>query len=197
VDLTDPTTTTILAAAALDAAGIASAVYGGLALAAYGEARETKDADFAVAAYRVDDVVRALAATSSSPSVSFERMRFGGLEITRIALFGSGDATGFNVVNLVEPRSRRYAEGVRRRALVGALRGVRVTLVAPEDFVLLEVLSSRERDLEDAASVVASLGSSLALEQVNREAAALSAEVADHDVRGRLLRVLELASAQR
>jgi len=48
VDLTDPTNARLAVASALEAAGIRAAVYGGLALAAYGEPRETKDADFAV-----------------------------------------------------------------------------------------------------------------------------------------------------
>ena len=48
VDLADPTGVALLAAEAFTSAGIEHALYGGLMLAAYGRARETRDADLAV-----------------------------------------------------------------------------------------------------------------------------------------------------
>ena len=48
MNLTDPVATALLAAEALDHAGHPYALFGGLLLAAYGEARETRDADIAV-----------------------------------------------------------------------------------------------------------------------------------------------------
>jgi hypothetical protein len=48
IDLGDPTAVLLAATKALRDAGIDAATYGGLALAAYGEPRETKDADLAV-----------------------------------------------------------------------------------------------------------------------------------------------------
>jgi hypothetical protein len=47
LDLGDPTAVALAAFGALHGAGIEAALYGGLALAAYGEPRETRDADFA------------------------------------------------------------------------------------------------------------------------------------------------------
>lgn len=48
MDLNDPTTVALLAADAFEATGRAYALYGGLLTAAYGEPRETRDADLAV-----------------------------------------------------------------------------------------------------------------------------------------------------
>jgi hypothetical protein len=78
VDLTDPSTATLTIAKALEVAGIRAAVYGGLALAAYGEARETKDAHFAVAGISAASSVAALTAARLAPTLTFEEVRFGG-----------------------------------------------------------------------------------------------------------------------
>jgi hypothetical protein len=50
IDLNDPVAVLMAVIQAFDRAGIEAAAYGGLALAAYGEPRETKDADVVVAA---------------------------------------------------------------------------------------------------------------------------------------------------
>jgi hypothetical protein len=85
MDLSDPTAVALGIAEALRREGIGHALYGDLLLAAYGEARETKDADLAVV--RVD-----AAATASTLAqhlglhcqVAFERRAFGGLSVSRI-----------------------------------------------------------------------------------------------------------------
>jgi len=55
------------------------------------------------------------------------------------------------VVDLVEPRSSQYARDVQARALTALLRDKAVRVVAPEDFIVLKLLATRERDLEDAS----------------------------------------------
>jgi len=193
-DLSDPTTAALTVARALEGASLRAAVYGGLALAAYGEPRETKDADFAVAGVSAADVVQALTQAGMDVSLGFDRVRFGGNDISRIALLGASDTSGLNVLDLVEPRSPRYAQSVLDRALAGSLRSQRVTLVSPEDFVLLKVLSTRERDLDDAASVFRTLGDGMDRSLLKREAGALADEIPDHDVAGRMARVLRDAT---
>lgn len=193
MDLEDPTSVTLAVAAALEGAGIEAAVYGGLALAAYGEPRETKHADFAVVGVEGVSVHDVLVAAGLGPSLSFEGVRFGGNDITRFALFGSTGTTGVNVVDLVRPRSMRYARCVLDRSLTGTLRDQAVRLVAPEDFVLLKILSTRDRDIEDAQSVVASIGARLELSLIREELARLEVEIAGHDIRGRCARVLGAA----
>jgi hypothetical protein len=190
VDLDDPVSATLAVADALRVAGIGAAVYGGLALAAYGEARETRDADFAVVDIAPRAAQRALRIAGLDVSPSFERVRFGGNLITRFALLGSEAIAGFNVVDFVEPRSTRYAAELMRRVLHGELRGRPVTIVSPEDFVILKVLSTRERDLDDAASVIRTLDARFDLTMARDELASLAAEIADHDVAGRAARVL-------
>ena len=48
MNLNDPVATALLVAEALDQSGRRYALFGGLLLAAYGEPRETRDADMAV-----------------------------------------------------------------------------------------------------------------------------------------------------
>ena len=118
-NLDDPTTTTLLVADALGAAGIDAVVYGGLALAVWCDPRETKNADFAVSAASLKDVRAALRLFGLEADTSFDSVRFGGNDLTRVALLGGLDTTGLNVRDLVRPRSERFALGVLRRARSG------------------------------------------------------------------------------
>ena len=61
LDLNDPIAVTLAVFRALRTAGVEAALYGGLALAAYGEPRETKDADLAVLGIGGREGVSALA----------------------------------------------------------------------------------------------------------------------------------------
>jgi hypothetical protein len=92
-------------------------------------------------------------------------------------------------VDLVEPRSTRFAAGALARAVTGALRGTPIRVLSPEDFVLFKLLSTRDRDLEDASTVLRA--SDLALDRsfIDAEAAKLAAEIPDHDIIGRLARL--------
>ena len=80
----------------------ARALRRGLLLAAYGEARETRDVDIAVAHSDVASVVRLLEEEVEIQSiVAFDRRAIGGLLISRITLV-EGDE--LNTLDLVEPR---------------------------------------------------------------------------------------------
>jgi predicted nucleotidyltransferase len=182
IDLADPTSVALLAASAFEAAGIDHALYGGLLLAAYGRPRETRDADLAVLDVSAAAARDALVSSDLDASVSFERVRFGGLTVTRIALVG-GDA--LNTVDLVRPVSDRYARAVLDRSLRAPLRGRSITVVTPEDFVVLKALSTRDSDLADAASVVASCGAALDVTLIEQEVGRLESEVRDAAVAAR------------
>ncbi|MEZ6186710.1 MAG: nucleotidyltransferase [Planctomycetota bacterium] len=190
MDLNDPTTACLLVADALNRAGLRGALYGGLALAAFGEPRETKDADFVVAGATPDQLVAALEAIGHGGVITFDWTRFGGNRVARVTLLGGDSTTGLNVADLVEPCSERFAQRVLDRALSGELRGQTLSIVRPEDFVLLKALSTRDRDLEDAASVVRALGADLDLQLIHEEAALLAAELPESEVTSRLERVL-------
>jgi len=164
-------------------------VYGGLALAVWGEPRETRDADFAVCHADLDGIVGAFEQIGLHPQVNFRAMTFGGNQITRIEVTGMAVAEGFNVVDLVEPRSERFARGVLQRAVSGNVRGQPIRVVSPEDFIVLKVLSTRERDIEDAASVVRALRGRLEWLLIAEEISALALELPDHPCEDRWLRV--------
>ena len=96
------------------------------------------------------------------------------------------------MIDLVTPMSSRYARLVMTRVLRGALDGRELRVVAPEDFILLKVLSTRDKDLEDARSVVATLAGRLDEGLLRTECDMLAAEIADHDVRQRFASVMRV-----
>ena len=88
-------------------------------------------------------------------------------------------------IDLIEPRSSRYGHKVLARSLTGSLRQQPVRVVSPEDFVVLKILATRDRDLEDAVTVVRSLASRIDMDLIERELEALAIEISDHDVMDR------------
>ena len=189
LDLDDPTAIALAIFRALSDRGIEAALYGGLALAAYGEPRETRDADFAVEALAGDVAAKALTSIGVRPVLALDRARFGGLLISRITLAEGGGRAGLNVVDFIEPRSTRFAAGALERAVIGALRGVPIRVLSPEDFVLFKLLSTRDRDLEDAGTVLRAADLPFDRSFIDAEAVRLAAEIPDHDVVGRLARL--------
>ena len=186
LDLDDPTSVVLAAVAAFDAAGTQVLVYGGMALAMFGEPRETRDADL-VSAVSAEVGHAALSATGVMTVITFAKVRFGGLTISRLTLLGDGK---LNVVDLIAPRSERYRMGLMERRMTGNLDGQELGVVSPEDFILLKVLSTRDRDIEDARTVVTALSGRLDLAAMNCEAAQLVAEIPDHDIAARYARVM-------
>jgi hypothetical protein len=187
MDLTDPTAVALDIAEVLQREGVDHALYGGLLLAAYGHARETKDADLAV--------VRADAEATSSLlashlglhcAVAFDRQRFGGLVISRITLV-EGDE--LNTLDLAEPTDPEYAARALARSLASTLRQREIHVLTPEDFVIFKVLSTRELDLEDAASVMRALGPDLDTELLQQEIDGLAGSVGSHPIRDRWRRI--------
>lgn len=189
VDLTDPIAVLLEVVKALRAADIEAAVYGGLALAVYGEPRETKDADLAIVDVAGEDGVSALESAGLSVVLALDRVILGGNRVTRLSLLGGDRATGLNVTDLVEPRSVRFARNAVERALTGTLRDERGSVLTPEDFVLFKILSTRDRDLEDAASVLRSLSNRIELALIEREVERLAVEIPDHDIVARHARL--------
>lgn len=187
LDLQDPFAVTLAAVRAFERAGLDGLVYGGIALAIFGEPRETRDADLAVASVPAAAAQAALLALGVNVVIAFEDIRFGGLSISRLSLLGGGK---LNTVDLVRPLSERYAAVVMRRALAGTLEDSLLRVVSPEDFIVLKILSTRERDLEDARTVVKSLGDLLGTKTIEEEVSLLAREIPHHDVLGRYRQVL-------
>ncbi len=190
MDLDDPVALALAIAEALRAEGLPHALYGGLLLAAYGEARETRDVDIAVAHADAASVVGMLRARLGLRTIpAFDRRVFGGLFVSRITLV-EGDE--LNTLDIVEPGDAAYATRALGRALESSLRGRPIRVLTAEDFVLFKLLSTRERDLADAASVVRSLGLDLERELIEDEVGRLAdASLPEQNVTARWRRVLE------
>jgi hypothetical protein len=188
IDLADPTAVLIAASKALDTAGLPAATYGGLALAMYGEPRETKDADLAVAGVTGEQAEAALRAAGFDLLRAFDLVKFGGQLVSRLTVIG-GIGGSLNTVDLVEPRSAQYASQVQVRALGTIIREQPIRVVAPEDFVIMKILATRERDLEDARTVMRGLSGRLDLALIERSLNELSGEISDYDFMDRWLAV--------
>ena len=183
-NLADPAQFGLLSATLLRRAGIPAALYGGLALAAYGRTRLTRDADFAVAPTDGADLVAAFAAGGLRARCEFDTLRVGGLVLSRALVLGDGAHSGHNVVDAVQPRDRLYAQRVLDRRISGELLGQAVDLVSPEDYVILKALSDRPVDFEDAASVLVRMADSLDFAVVDQEVQVLADSLRDHDTAG-------------
>jgi hypothetical protein len=177
MDLRDPIAVALGAAEALRESGTAYALYGGLLLAAYGEARETRDADLAVVQADASATAAVLEQCLGLRSLlTFEGQRFGGVLVSQITLL-EGDE--LNTVDLVTPSNVDYAQRALDRAAESSLRDVPIRVLTPEDFVLFKLLPTRDRDLDDARSVVSGLGPDLDIALVDAEVGTLAAGL-DH-----------------
>ena len=189
MQLDDPIALALAITESLRREGVSHALYGGLLLAAYGEARETRDVDLAVAQAAATSVARVLETDLGIRTMrAFDRRVFGGLSISRITLV-EGDE--LNTLDLVEARDAEYASRALARAIDSSLRERPITVLSAEDFVLFKLLSTRERDLADATSVVRSLGPDLERDLVEREVRSLAGSIPDHDVTMRWNQVRE------
>jgi len=189
VDLTDPTTAALVAVEAAERAGADHALYGGLLLAAYGEPRETRDVDLAVATLGADELRRVLDEMGFPTEPNFTGIDFGGLALDRLTLVGGEKDLGLNTIDLVRPRSDRYARAALDRAPEAPLRGRMVRVLSPEDFSLFKVLSTRDRDLSDARSVIRRTGEKLDRRAMDAEIDRLESELPDVAVRERYERL--------
>jgi hypothetical protein len=187
IDLDDPIALMLAASAALERAGLEAAAYGGLTLGMYGEARETRDADLAVAAADPQLARTALESMGVMVVIAFADVTFGGCTVSRLSVVGGGQ---LNTVDLVRPRSNRYATAMMERTLRGSLRGQELRVVSPEDFVILKILATRARDIEDARSVIDKQRGRIDASLIEHEVAQLAAELVEHDVRGRYAAVV-------
>lgn len=185
MNLDDPIATALRTARLLERAEVAYGLYGGLAVAAYGVPRETKDADVAVVAADAVRLAELLTGDGLRAVPTFDRVRFGGLIVSRATLLGGDSDTGLNTVDLVEPASSRYAALAIGRAVRAPLRDSEISILAPEDVVIFKVLSTREKDLEDGAAIIRQLGKELDLATIDQEIERLVAEVPRHDVEQR------------
>ena len=192
MDLEDPVEVALTMSEVLAGAGIEHALYGALLLAAYGEARETRDADLAVVNVDVHPVLAGLRKAGIEAQVEFENLELGGLQASRISLFGTPTDPGMNNLDLLAPMSARFARRAQTRSVRSQLRGRRISVLTPEDYLLFKVLSSRARDLSDGASVLNHLGAEMDRSYIETEVALLSSEILAHPVKQRWAEMSDL-----
>ncbi len=185
MDLEDPVEVALKMSEILAEAGIEHALYGALLLAAYGEARETRDADLAVVNVDVDPVLAGLRRAGIDAQEEFKNLQLGGLRASRISLFGTPEDPGMNNLDLLAPLSARFARSALTQSVCSQLRGRKICVLTPEDYVLFKVLSSRARDLSDGASVLEHLGAEVDRAYIDSEVALLSTEIPEHPVKPR------------
>jgi hypothetical protein len=189
MNVEDPVDLLLTLHARLSAKGLRPLTYGALALAAYGRSRFTEDVDFAVVEKTIGEIAYALRQIFPRIMRPFTARPFGGLNVSRMTVFG--EMGGMNTVDLVSPNDAGYGERMMARGLSGQLGETAIPIVAPEDYLILKVLSTRERDLADAASVVSKLGGDLDMALVREEIEALAKVIPGHPVAERFQRVLD------
>jgi hypothetical protein len=89
------------------------------------------------------------------------------------------------VLDLVVPRSPRYRAAALDRSVTAPLRGGTIHALSADDFVIFKALATRDRDLDDATSVLRRSGELLDVGLIETEVGLLAAEIPDCDVRAR------------
>ena len=135
---------------ALDSAGVAYAVCGGVALAVHGLPRATKDIDLLIPAEQLDATraaARTLGFTLESGRMTFSAS---GVEIQRLTKVASGDHLMIDLM-LVNEATRSAWES--RHSV--AFEDGRVSVVSREGLVGLKKKAGRPQDLADIARLEA------------------------------------------
>jgi hypothetical protein len=140
----------------LDEAGIASIVIGGVAVGAWGEPRLTRDVDLKILLSR-DDAERLLTilgdeyiSLTSNPVVMLKQQALVFIQDTR--------GTRLDLLLADTP----YDEiAIQRGIHIEVQPGVQIRLCSPEDLIIYKLISTRQRDHEDARSVIYRQGDKL------------------------------------
>jgi len=133
---------------ALERFGKPHAVIGAVALTGYGEPRGTKDVDFLVFCdseeiKRLEPIARDLKLKRDDQWLNRNPMLRG--FVVRYRYRGVP-------IDFLMPRDRHEA-GLRRRKLSIRLGGRKVSLLKPEDYILLKAKAGRPRDFDDAIRI--------------------------------------------
>jgi hypothetical protein len=132
----------------LESEHIDYAIVDGIANAVWGEPRATIDVDVTISVERarLPDTILAIAAPFRVPvsePVSF-------VQQTRVLPLDSNEGVRIDVIFALLPFE---LEAIRRARRV-SIAGRTVSIVTPEDLVLMKIVSDRPRDLADAEAIV-------------------------------------------
>ena len=137
-------------------AGILSAVVGGVAVGVWGEPRVTRDVDIKVLLGR--DAAPRLLEAISPDYVPLQADPLAAL--TRTGVLFVQDAQGTRLDLLLSDVSFD-AEAIRRARDVTLQPGLVASVCSPEDLIVYKLISTRQRDHDDAESVVRRQGDAL------------------------------------
>jgi hypothetical protein len=140
----------------LNDARIPTVVVGGVAVAAWGDPRVTRDVDLKVLLER-DDADRLLAVLSPGYTSLLPDPR---QALKKQAMVFVQDETGTRL-DLLLADTPYDVVAVQRGRDVELQPGMTVRLCSPEDLVIYKLISTRPRDHEDAQSVIRRQGSNL------------------------------------
>lgn len=137
-------------------AGILSAVIGGVAVGVWGEPRVTRDVDIKVLLGR--DAASRLLEEIGPDCVPLQAEPLEAL--TRTGILFVRDAQGTRLDLLLSDVSFD-AEAIRRARDVTLQPGLVASVCSPEDLIVYKLISTRQRDHDDAESVVRRQGKAL------------------------------------
>jgi hypothetical protein len=137
-------------------AGIPSIVIGGVAVAAWGEPRLTRDVDLKVLLSRQDaDRLLEILSTSYRPLLPDP-----GEMLRKQALLFIQDSAGTRL-DLLLADTPYDVVAIQRGRDIEVQPGMLVRVCSPEDLILYKLISTRPRDHEDARSVIRRQGDAL------------------------------------
>ncbi len=140
----------------LDAAGIPSAVIGGIPVGIWGEPRVTRDVDVKILLTR-DDAARLLDILGSDYRSLIENP-LRSLAKTGVLFVQDEQETRLDL--LLGETSFDVAT-IRRALPVTLAPGLEAQVCTPEDLIIYKLVSTRQRDYEDAVSVIRRQGEAL------------------------------------
>lgn len=199
MNIEDPNELVIETATLLNKGKIPYALYGGLALAVYGVPRETRDVDHFLTKEYLALAKESILKKFPSSQVSLENDSFGGLYLTRMTVFQSAKKksgeVSLNTIDLVSPMDDGYAQRALMRSVEGPLRGKKIKIVSPEDFIIFKILSTREKDIEDAVNVLKELKKKIDYQLIEKEIAILEKSIPNHNIKDRWNKVKREATS--
>jgi len=137
-------------------AGIPSAVIGGVAVGVWGEPRVTRDVDIKVMLTRKDAARLLEILTPGYEPLITDPLQ----SLIRTGILFAQDGTGTRL-DLLLSDTAFDAETIQRAKLVELEPGLMARVCSPEDLIIYKLISTRQRDYEDAAGVVRRQGDKL------------------------------------
>lgn len=132
------------------------AVVGGIAVGIWGEPRVTRDVDVKVLLTR-DDAARLLEVLGSDYQSLIENpLR----SLSNTGVLFVQDERGTRL-DLLLGETAFDAEAIRRAQFVELAPGLKARVCSPEDLIIYKLVSTRQRDYEDAVSVIRRQGDAL------------------------------------